>query len=88
MSKNCDEKGAGDNDSGTPEIHESPRPTSTNTDVEKLTTEAEKHLDYAGSAAKTDPEEIRLVRKLDLWMLVCCFSRVFCLRIEVKLLTM
>lgn len=26
-------------------------------------------LDYAGSAEKTDPEEIRLVRKLDLMML-------------------
>lgn len=27
-------------------------------------------LDYAGSAEKTDPKEIKLVRKLDLWMLV------------------
>lgn len=27
-------------------------------------------LDYAGSAEKTDPEEIRLVRKLDRWILV------------------
>lgn len=26
-------------------------------------------VDYAGSAAKTDPEEIRLVKKLDLVML-------------------
>lgn len=28
-------------------------------------------LDYAGSAEKSDPEEIKLVRKLDIWMLVC-----------------
>lgn len=27
-------------------------------------------LDYAGSAEKTDPEEIKLVRKLDRWILV------------------
>lgn len=27
-------------------------------------------VDYAGSSEKTDPEEIRLVRKLDFWMLV------------------
>lgn len=27
-------------------------------------------LDYAGSAEKTDPEEIRLVKKLDRWILV------------------
>jgi hypothetical protein len=27
--------------------------------------------DYTGSARKTDPEEIRLVRKLDLWIMVC-----------------
>lgn len=27
-------------------------------------------LDYAGSAEKTDPEEIKLVKKLDIWILV------------------
>lgn len=38
-------------------------------------------LDYAGSAEKTDPEEIKLAKKLDLWILVslpttCLFSHV------------
>jgi MFS family permease len=28
-------------------------------------------LDYAGAAKKTNPEEIRLVRKLDLWIMPC-----------------
>lgn len=46
------------------------------TPVDKETTEDSKPiLDYAGSADKTDPEEIRLVRKLDLCMLVCLSHR-------------
>lgn len=65
------------------EIADSPRPVSTNADEDKLATGAGKVLDYAGSSAKTDPEEIKLVRKLDLWMLVrtsvmacvCCVHR-------------
>jgi hypothetical protein len=28
------------------------------------------HRDYTGTAKKTDPEEIRLVRKLDWWIMV------------------
>ena len=28
-------------------------------------------VDYSGAAAKTDPEEIRLVKKLDRWIMVC-----------------
>lgn len=31
-------------------------------------------VDYSGAAAKTDPEEIRLVRKLDLWIMVSLTS--------------
>lgn len=27
-------------------------------------------VDYSGAAAKTDPTEIKLVRKLDLWVMV------------------
>jgi hypothetical protein len=27
-------------------------------------------VDYSGAAAKTDPAEIKLVRKLDLWVMV------------------
>jgi hypothetical protein len=28
-----------------------------------------KHVDYSGATKKTDPAEIRLVRKLDLWIM-------------------
>lgn len=31
--------------------------------------------DYTGTAKKTDPEEIRLVRKLDLWIMVSGIER-------------
>lgn len=31
-------------------------------------------VDYAGSSEKTDPLEIKLVRKLDMWMIVCTRS--------------
>jgi len=82
-----DENRPGDNGDGISEVS-SPRPASTNADEEKFTMEAKTHLDYAGSAAKTDPEEIRLVRKLDLWMLVCDLSRVFYKRVDVDSLTM
>lgn len=37
---------------------------------DKKAGKSEPVLDYAGSAEKTDPKEIKLVRKLDLWMLV------------------
>lgn len=37
---------------------------------DKEASKSEPILDYAGSAEKTDPKEIKLVRKLDLWMLV------------------
>jgi hypothetical protein len=30
--------------------------------------------DYTGTAKKTDPEEIRLVRKLDMWIMVWAVS--------------
>lgn len=33
------------------------------------------HVDYAGSQAKTDPEEIRLVRKLDACIMVSGYNR-------------
>lgn len=42
---------------------------SSKTDGETLE-ESKPTLDYAGSTEKTDPEEIRLVRKLDCWILV------------------
>ncbi|GKT64278.1 major facilitator superfamily transporter [Colletotrichum tofieldiae] len=31
-------------------------------------------VDYSGAAAKTDPAEIKLVRKLDLWVMLTAFS--------------
>lgn len=38
---------------------------------------ASRHMgDYSGAVAKTDPAEIKLVRKLDLWIMV---SALFCL---------
>jgi hypothetical protein len=37
----------------------------------------EQKLDYAGAAAKTDPEEIRLVRKLDYRILPILFVMYF-----------
>lgn len=45
-------------------------PTATNIEAGKAC-DAGPVLDYAGSAEKTNPEEIKLVRKLDVWMLVC-----------------
>lgn len=33
--------------------------------------------DYTGTAKKTDPEEIRLVRKLDLWIMVSGIERLY-----------
>lgn len=37
---------------------------------EKPTHVEDGERDYTGTARKTDPEEIRLVRKLDLWIMV------------------
>lgn len=37
--------------------------------VEKATVDLEAPVDYSGAHAKTDPQEIRLVRKLDLIIL-------------------
>ena len=31
--------------------------------------------DYSGATKKTDPAEIKLVRKLDLWIMVSCATR-------------
>lgn len=30
--------------------------------------------DYSGAVAKTDPEELKLVRKLDRWIMVCLLT--------------
>lgn len=62
------------------------QPVDASTDVEKQESAhqefsseiLEKKLngDYSGAVAKTDPEEIKLVKKLDLWIMVsillCC----------------
>lgn len=32
--------------------------------------------DYSGAVAKKDPAEVKLVRKLDIWIMVGCFSPV------------
>lgn len=32
------------------------------------------NADYSGATKKTDPAEIKLVNKLDLWIMVCCLS--------------
>jgi hypothetical protein len=36
-------------------------------------TQMDEERDWTGTAKKTDPEEIRLVKKLDLWIMVCFF---------------
>ncbi|RYP73075.1 hypothetical protein DL771_003826 [Monosporascus sp. 5C6A] len=57
---------------------EAPEPTTPAVEVEKQTSFHQEYsekgdtraaLDYSGAAAKTDPVEIRLVRKLDLWVM-------------------
>lgn len=42
----------------------------THDDVEKPLPESSANVDYAGAAKKTDPEEIKLVRKLDYMIMV------------------
>lgn len=34
-----------------------------------------KAVDYSGAHAKTDPAEIKLVKKLDRWIMVCASMR-------------
>lgn len=47
--------------------------------VDNLSQDSEKPVstDYAGAHAKTDPEEIKLVRKLDTWITPTLFSMFF-----------
>lgn len=62
------------------EMKQSTQPTRASVDVEKLESthqefsskilEKNPNGDYSGAVAKTDPEEIKLVRKLDLWIMV------------------
>lgn len=52
------------------EVSKATRVTSDKTDEEKLRDFAVTEVDYAGSSKKTDAKEIRLVRKLDMWILV------------------
>ena len=40
----------------------------------KLSTSISNNVDYSGAAGKTDPVEIKLVRKLDLWIMPMCVS--------------
>ena len=43
----------------------------TNEEVLKPTVDDNADRDYTGTARKTDPEEIKLVKKLDLMIMVC-----------------
>lgn len=38
----------------------------------EITEHGAEKLDYSGAHAKTSPAEIKLVRKLDLWIMVSC----------------
>jgi hypothetical protein len=44
-------------------------------DVESMKARQPTGQDYSGAHAKSDPEEIRLVKKLDLWIMVSLLCR-------------
>ena len=43
-------------------------------DVESTMESGEKRVDYSGFAQKTDPREIKLVRKLDMYIMISLWS--------------
>jgi hypothetical protein len=57
-------------------------------DVDSKTADQPK-VDYSGACEKTNPEEIKLVKKLDRWIMVCGFAFFFLLsRVAVSNITL
>lgn len=57
-------------DHQTVEMLKTPKEVIVRADGDTSEDSSQPSLDYAGSAEKTDPEEIKLVKKLDIWILV------------------
>lgn len=54
----------------------------TNEDDLKPTVDDGEERDYTGTARKTDPEEIKLVKKLDLMIMVCSITSTSCIFVD------